>query len=376
MQVASRTAVAEFHDVVLESGYVFEQLHIAYETYGQLNAEKSNAVLIEHALTGDPHVSSGVANPAAAESPRSFAPGWWEDVVGPGKAIDTNEFFVVCANAIGGCNGSTGPASPSADGLAHGSRFPAVSIRDMAAAEVLLSDRLGIPAWHAVIGGSMGGARALEFALVAPERVNRATILAAPAFSDADQIAWAHTQIQAIELDPDFCGGDYAVIGRFPRRGLGLARQIAHLTYRADSELNERFANTRQEQWPDLAHRPRPASAGDAYYAIQSYLDYQATKLVDRFDAQSYRILTQALRDHDVRRGRSTNLAEALSAAQAKFQVISVSSDRLYPPAQVAQLAAALPGDVETHTLDSWAGHDGFLTEGAQLSPHLRRFLT
>lgn len=376
MRVASRTAVAEFHDVAVESGYVFEQLTIAYETYGRLNADRSNAVLIEHALTGDPHVSSGVEHPAAADAPRSFAPGWWEDVVGPGRAIDTNEFFVVCANAIGGCNGSTGPTSPSPDGLTYGSRFPSVSIRDMAAAEVLLTDRLGIQAWHAVVGGSMGGARALELSLLAPERVRRAAILAAPAFSDADQIAWAHTQIQAIELDPDFCGGDYAELGRFPRQGLGLARKIAHLTYRADAELNARFANTRQAQWPQLTHRPRPASAGDDYYAIESYLDHQARKLVDRFDAQSYRILTAALRDHDVRRGRSTDLQQALSAARAQFQVLSVSSDRLYPPAQVAELTAALPGTVDAHVIDSWAGHDGFLTEGAQVTPHLRRFLS
>lgn len=367
MPVAGRTGLAGFTDHHLESGYVFEEMHIAFETFGTLNAAGTNAVLIEHALTGDAHATSGVAEPATAEHPRSFAPGWWEEVIGPGRAIDTDEFFVVCANALGGCSGTTGPTTTHTDGLPYGSRFPALTIRDLVAAEIALTDRLGIASWHAVIGGSMGGARALEFALMAPERVQRATVLAAPAYSDADQIAWAHAQIQAIELDPDYCGGDYAALGRFPTAGLGLARQIAHLTYRADTELNHRFANTRQF--------PRPAGAPDTYYSIQSYLDHQARKLVGRFDAESYRVLTSALRDHDVRRGRSQDLGQALAHATSAFQVISVSSDRLYPPGQVAQLAEALPGTVAHHTIDSWAGHDGFLTEGRAVGRLVRAFL-
>lgn len=367
MPVTGRTGLAGFTDLALESGYVFEEMHIAYETFGTLNAERTNAVLIEHALTGDAHVTSGVAEPATAEHPSSFAPGWWEEVIGPGRPIDTDEFFVVCANALGGCNGSTGPTTIHADGLPYGSRFPALTVRDLVTAELALTDRLGIESWHAVIGGSMGGARALEFALLAPERVRKATVLAAPAYSDADQIAWAHTQIQAIALDPDYCGGDYAALGRFPAAGLGLARQIAHLTYRNDVELNHRFANAHQF--------PRPAGAPDTYYSIQSYLDHQARKLVHRFDAESYRVLTAALRDHDVRRGRHSDLAEALAGARSEFQVIGISTDRLYPPAQVAELAAALPGTVTHHTIESWAGHDGFLTEGQKVGRLVRGFL-
>jgi homoserine O-acetyltransferase/O-succinyltransferase len=368
MTVAGRTGLAGFVDFTLESGYVFPQMHIAYETFGRLNSDRSNAILIEHALTGDAHVTSGVDEPATAEHPRSFAPGWWEEVVGAGRAIDTDEFFVVCANAIGGCNGSTGPTSTHSDGLPFGSRFPRVTIRDLVQAELALSDELGIDRWHAVIGGSMGGARALEFSLVAPHRVAKTSVLAAPAFSEADQIAWAHAQIQAIELDPDYCGGDYAALGRFPAAGLGLARQIAHLTYRADAELNARFTNAMQD--------PQPSGAEEGYYAVESYLDYQARKLVNRFDAESYRILTGALRDHDVRRGRSQNLAEALAPATSEFQVISISSDRLYPPAQVNVLAEALPGSVDHHTISSWAGHDGFLTEGTAVGRLVRDFIS
>lgn len=368
MTVVGRTAVATLPDFRLESGYVFDEITIAYETFGTLNADRSNAVLVEHALTGDAHVTSGVAEPATAEHPGSFAPGWWEDLVGPGRHIDTNEFFVVCTNALGGCNGTTGPTSTHPDGLPYGSRFPSVTIRDMVNAELALADELGIDTWHAVVGGSMGGARALEFAAQAPARVGRLTVLAAPAYSDADHIAWAHTQIRAIELDPDFCGGDYQALGRFPEAGLGIARQIAHLTYRCDAELNSRFSNALQH--------PKPVHVDDTYYSIQSYLDHQARKLVNRFDAQSYRILTQALRDHDVRRGRSTDLAEALAGITAEVQVLSITSDRLYTPRHVATLAAALPGSPTPVSIESWAGHDGFLTEAAQIGPHVTGFLT
>ena len=363
MSTATTTATVRVSDFALEAGAVLGTVDIAYETFGELNRDGSNAILIEHALTGDSHVTSAVSQPAVTESPRSFAPGWWEDVVGPGRAIDTNEFFVVCANALGGCTGTTGPTSLAPDGLAYGGRFPRVSIRDMVRLEGRLADYLNIDRWHAVIGGSMGGARALEWALVHPDRVANTTVLAAPAFSTADQIAWAHTQIQAIQLDPDYCDGDYLTYGRFPKAGLGIARQIAHLTYRAAPELNDRFERRLQH-----AH-------DDQYYAIQSYLDHQATKLVRRFDAQSYVTLTQALREHDVRRGRADNLADALSGARSRFQVISMSSDRLYTPAQVKELAQALPGEVAYAEVTTWAGHDGFLTEAPAVGSLVKGFI-
>ncbi|MCQ9384262.1 homoserine O-acetyltransferase MetX [Brevibacterium moorei] len=370
MVVAAQRAVLDLEDVGLDCGAMLPEVRIAYETFGTLNADASNAILIEHALTGDSHVTSGVSDANANENSTSFAPGWWEALVGPGRAIDTNRYFVVCSNALGGCTGSTGPTSFAPDGLPYGGRFPSVSVRDQARVELALSDHLGIGVWDTVIGGSMGGARALEFILLAPQRVRRAAILAAPAYSLADQIAWAHAQVQAIQLDPDYCGGDYLALGRFPKAGLGLARQIAHLTYRADAELNERFERNLQET-TDV-----PVYGKDAYYSIQSYLDHQARKLVGRFDAQAYIVLTNALRDHDIRRGRGDgSLRSALAGATQDFLVLSMSTDRLYPPQQVLELAQALPGRVDYATIPTRAGHDGFLTEAKQVGERLRDFL-
>lgn len=336
-------------DLPLESGVILPDVELAYETFGTLNADRSNAVLIEHALTADSHVGS--------TDPEE--PGWWGPLVGPGAAFDTDRWFVICANMIGGCAGSTGPGTVAPDGLPYGSRFPSISLRDSVVAESRLADALGISTFHSVIGGSMGGARALEWAVIYPERVGHVVVLAAPAYSNADQLAWAHTQSLAIEMDPEYCGGDYGALGRFPHRGLGLARRIAHLTYRDGEELNERFGHDFQEE-----REPR-------YYRIDSYLDHQARKLVARFDANSYLVLTRALRDHDVRRGRGT-LREALSGLTADVTLIAISSDRLYPPAQVREIAAALPRETPVHMIESARGHDGFLLEHDQLAVVLR----
>ncbi|MDN5585373.1 MAG: homoserine O-acetyltransferase [Brevibacterium sp.] len=338
------TSVERILGFVTESGHTFGTVEVAYETFGTLNADRSNAVLIEHALTGDTHVTE-----------------WWAGVVGPGEAIDTNEYFVVCANSLGGCSGTTGPQSVYDDGLPYGSRFPAVTIRDMARLEHNLTQILGIDSWHAVIGGSMGGARALEFALLDKRKVNKCAIIAAPAFCEADQIAWAMMQERAIELDADYYAGDYTAVGRFPAQGLGLARQIAHLTYRNDADLNHRFSRRRRS--PD-------------YYEVTSYLDHQAKKLTARFDPHSYVVLSRALRDHDVRIGRSHDLATSLAESCTDNLVVSVSSDRLFPPAQVELLAQNLPGAVNHHVIESAVGHDGFLTETAAISSALRDFLS
>lgn len=338
------TSVESILGFTTDSGHTFGTVEIAYETFGTLNADRSNAILIEHALTGDTRATE-----------------WWSGVVGPGEAIDTNEYFVVCANALGGCSGTTGPQSTFSDGLPYGSRFPSVTIRDMARLEHNLTQILGIETWHAVIGGSMGGARALEFGLLDRRKTRKCAIIAAPAFVEADQIAWAMMQERAIELDPDYCSGDYTAIGRFPTAGLGLARQIAHLTYRNDADLNQRFSRRRR--------------AAD-YYEVTSYLDHQAKKLTARFDPHSYVLLTRALRDHDVRTGRSVDLRTALSEACTDSLVVSVSSDRLFPPPQVEQLARHLPGQVDHRVIDSPVGHDGFLTEATAVSAALREFLT
>ena len=326
-----------------DSGHTFGTVEIAYETFGTLNADRSNAILIEHALTGDTRVTE-----------------WWAGVVGPGEAVDTDKYFVVCANSLGGCSGTTGPQSTYDDGLAYGSRFPRVSIRDMARLEHNLAQILGIDSWVAVIGGSMGGARALEFALLDKRKVRKCAVIAAPAFCEADQIAWAIMQERAIELDADYYSGDYSAVGRFPSHGLGLARQIAHLTYRNDADLNERFSRRLRSE---------------DYYEVTSYLDHQAKKLTARFDPHSYIVLTRALRDHDVRRGRSSDLTTALADACTDNLVVSVSSDRLFPPEQVGILAEALPGRVRHHIIDSLVGHDGFLTETEKISAVLADFL-
>lgn len=359
MTVTSVNRVLEIDGFTLESG-VLDHISLAYETFGTLNAEKSNAVIVEHALTGDSHVTSGRTDSRAAGA----APGWWEELVGPGRPIDTDRFFVICTNALGGCTGTTGPLSTAPDGLPYGGRFPRVSIRDMARLELLLLDHLGIDHLYAVIGGSMGGARALELALEAPERVQRLTVLAAPAYSEADQIAWAHAQVAAITMDPDYAGGDYAALGSVPEKGLGLARQIAHLTYRSDAELNSRFGRNLQHM------------SDDPYYAVQSYLDYHGDKLVGRFDAQAYILLTDALRDHDVRRGRADTLNEALARYTGPALVLSLSTDRLYPPKQVKLIADNLPGQVEYAEIPTDVGHDGFLTEARAVGAYVSQFLS
>ncbi|MEA5454655.1 homoserine O-acetyltransferase [Sinomonas sp. JGH33] len=343
----------------LEAGGALPEVELAYETWGTLNADASNAVLIQHALTGDTHVAQGHAD----------QPGWWDSLVGPGKPVDTDRYFVVAANMIGGCYGSTGPASPDPDGLPWGSRFPFVTIRDSVRAEARLADRLGIRRWHAVVGGSMGGARALEWGLTYPHRVRHCVVVAIGAYSTAEQIALAQAQVLAIRQDPNYRDGDY--YGAVPpNAGLGLARRIAHISYRSEPEFSFRFGRRGQG-----AENPIEASDGAATrgrYQVESYLDHQADKLVRRFDANSYVILTEALMSHDVGRGRG-GAERALSAAGSEFFIASVTSDRLYFPEQSEQLARWLPGEVPVYTIDAKIGHDGFLTEIGQLGPELRR---
>ncbi|MET1022520.1 MAG: homoserine O-acetyltransferase [Arthrobacter sp.] len=346
-------------DLDLESGAQIPDVVLAYETWGTLNPDGSNAVLIEHALTGDTHVTRG----ASAE------PGWWEQLAGPGAPVDTDKYFVVSVNILGGCYGSTGPSTPAPDGRPWGSRFPLVTLRDTAAAEARLADALGIRSWYAVVGGSLGGARALEWAVSYPDRVRRCAVISVGASSTAEQIAFAQAQTLAIRQDPNFKGGDYYG-GPRPEAGLALARRIAHITYRSAAELDGRFG--RNAQHPE-APLEAGSLAGRGRYQVESYLDHQGNKLVRRFDANSYIAVTEALMSHDVSRGRGA-LPEALARATAEFLVAAVDSDRLYFPSQSQALAAALPGDVEVHTIEAPIGHDGFLTEINQLDAQLRRY--
>jgi homoserine O-acetyltransferase len=344
-------------DLDLESGARLPGVTLAYETWGTLNADHSNAVLIEHALTGDTHVTRG----SGAE------PGWWEQLAGPGAPVDTDKYFVVSINILGGCYGSTGPSAPAPDGAPWGSRFPLVTLRDTTAAEARLADALGIASWYAVVGGSLGGARALEWAVSYPERVRRCAVISIGASSTAEQIAFAQAQTLAIRQDPNFKGGDYYG-GPEPEAGLALARRIAHITYRSAAELDDRFGRT-----PQAAEAPLAAAslAGRGRYQVESYLDHQGSKLVRRFDANSYIAITEALMSHDISRGRGA-LEEALAPATAQFLVAAVDSDRLYFPAQSLALAKALPGEVQVQFIKAPIGHDGFLTEIGQLSRQLR----
>lgn len=346
-------------DLPLEAGGTLPSVTMAFECWGTLNEAGDNAVLIQHALTGSTHVSRG----------DSTEDGWWEGLVGPGEVIDTNKYFVVCANMLGGCYGSTGPSSIAADGRPYGSRFPFVTIRDSVAAEARLATRLGVTSWHAVIGGSMGGARALEWAASYPELVRRCAVVASCAASTAEQIAFAQAQVLAIRQDPNFAGGDY-YDGAAPTLGLGLARRIAHITYRSEAEMGARFG--REAQAEETITHNRLAAAVEARYKVESYLDHQARKLVSRFDANSYIAITEALMSHDVARDRGS-LEEALARTSCvEFLVAAVNSDRLYFPAQSEELAAALPGDVPVARIDSPIGHDGFLTEVAAVGELLR----
>lgn len=347
----------------LEAGGELPSVTLAFECWGTLNAAGDNGVLIEHALTGSPHVSRGA----------SEEDGWWEGLVGPGAVIDTTRYFVVCANIVGGCYGSTGPSSIAADGKPWGSRFPFVTIRDSVQAEARLADLLGIDSWYAVVGGSMGGARALEWAATFPGRVRRCAVVASCAASTAEQIALAQAQVLAIVQDPHFAGGDY-YDGAAPTAGLGLARRIAHISYRSEAEMGARFGRAAQDDGGTITHARSVATEG-GLYRIESYLNHQARKLVGRFDANSYLTITEALISHDVARGRGS-LEQALSVtAGVEFLVAAVSSDRLYFPEQSQALAAALPGTVSVGHIDSPIGHDGFLTEVHALGKLLQESL-
>jgi homoserine O-acetyltransferase len=329
-----------------EGGASLPSVTVAFETWGRLNQSRSNAVLVLHALSGDSH----------AEGPTGtghVSPGWWDALIGPGAPIDTDRYFVVCPNVLGGCQGTTGPSSRDADDAPYGSRFPVITIRDQVDVEVALADELGIETWAAVIGGSMGAMRALEWSVGYPDRVERAVVLAVSAAASAEQIALCSLQIRAIKSDPAYAGGDYYSSGRQPTSGLSIARGLGQISYRTEREFDERFAREAQDDEVPI-HGGR--------YAIESYLEYQGAKLVRRFDANTYVVLSEAMNHHDVGRGRG-GIAEALGTVRSRVTVAGIASDRLYPLGQQFEIARLLPGDHEVHVIESEFGHDGFLLE-------------
>ena len=344
---------ADLGPVELELGGHLPQVRVAYETWGTFDGD--NAVLIEHALTGDAHV-------CGLEAVGQPTPGWWDALVGPGKAIDTDRWYVVAANVLGGCQGTTGPSSTAADGRAYGSRWPRNTIRDQVVVEALLADHLGIERFASVMGGSMGGMRALEWLVMYPDRIGSALILATGAAATADQIATQTVQIQAIEADPDWNGGDYYGTGRCPVVGMGIARRIAHMSYRTETELAGRFGRDHQIGEDALA---------DGRFAVTSYLDHHADKLSRRFDPGSYVALSDAMNLHDIYRGRT---ADVLRGVQVPTRVVGIGSDRLYPLYLQQQLADELSAPLDV--VDSPFGHDGFLLESEQIGRIALELLT
>ncbi|MEV6944350.1 homoserine O-acetyltransferase [Streptomyces sp. NPDC051172] len=335
----------------LEAGGELPGTRLAFETWGRLASDASNAVLVLHALTGDSHV----VGPAGPGHP---TPGWWDGLIGPGRALDTDRWFVVAPNVLGGCQGSTGPSSLTPGGRRWGGDFPFLTQRDQVAVEADLADALGIARWALVVGGSMGGMRALEWAVSYPERTGALLLLASTAAASAEQIAWANIQLHAIRADPHWRGGHYHDTGQGPHAGLGLARRLAHVTYRSEPELQVRFGRT-----PQGTEDPRSGGR----YQVESYLDHHAAKLVRRFDAGSYVVLSEAMNSHDVGRGRG-GVRAALRRVTARTLVAGVASDRLYPPSQQAELASGIPTADDLRLIESPYGHDGFLIEVEQVA--------
>ncbi len=350
--------VVEIGALTLESGVVLDDVSIAMQRWGELNPERDNVVMVLHALTGDSHISG----PAGPDHP---TPGWWDGVAGPGAAIDTDRWCAIATNALGGCRGSTGPSSQAPDGKPWGSRFPAITIRDQVNADLAALAALGVIQVAAVVGGSMGGARALEWIVGHPDTVRAGLILAVGARATADQIGTQSTQVAAIKADPDWNGGDYYGTARSPAAGLEIARRVAHLTYRGEAELDARFGN-------DAQGDEDPTNGGR--YAVQSYLEHQGGKLVSRFDAGTYVALTDALSSHDVGRDRG-GVAAALAGCPVPALVAGITSDRLYPLRQQQELADLLPGCAGLNVVDSIYGHDGFLVETEAVAPLIRQTL-
>jgi homoserine O-acetyltransferase len=348
-------------DVEVTAGMTLPAVRVAYQTWGRLNEERTNAVYVCHALTGDSHVTGDAG-------PGHLTAGWWAGLVGPGAPVDTDRWFVVCANVLGGCQGTTGPASLAPDGRAWGSRFPVITVADMVEVERRVMDALEIPSWALMLGPSLGGMRVLEWMAAYPERVRSGLVLGTTAAVSADQIGTHATQIAAIEADPRFLDGDYydQPAGEGPHVGMGIARRIAHLTYRSESELDLRFGRDPQGD-------EDPSDGGR--FAVESYLDHQADKLSRRFDANTYVALTRAMSLFDVGEGRG-GVTETLGRFRAPLTVVGLDSDRLFPLRLQEELVAATPTAHPLHVVRSPYGHDGFLVEKDQVGEIVREALS
>ncbi|SDH35238.1 homoserine O-acetyltransferase [Nitrosomonas sp. Nm132] len=348
----------------LESGAILDNYEQVYETYGELNATGSNAVLICHALSGNHHVAG-----VYADNPKNV--GWWNNMIGPGKPIDTRKFFVIGVNNIGGCHGSTGPASINKKTDKHyGADFPMVTTIDWAETYVRLAEKLGIEQFAAVVGGSLGGMSVMQLALHAPERIRHAIVIAAAAKLTAQNIAFNDVARQAIITDPDFHGGDYYSHGTLPRRGLRLARMLGHITYLSNDSMAEKFG--RELRTGSLSFN------FDVEFQIESYLRYQGDKFADQFDANTYLLMTKALDYFDPARDYDDNLSAAFHCAKANFLVLSFSSDWRFSPERSRSIVKALLDNklnvsyAEIHTRH---GHDSFLMKDEHYHQLVRAYM-
>lgn len=347
-----------------EAGEELPHVRIAYETFGELNEARDNAILVFHALTGDSHL----VGPATAGHPTD---GWWSEIVGPGRPLDTDTYCIIAPNVLGGCQGTTGPGSLAQDHREWGARFPFLTIRDQVSAVARFADELGIGRFAAVIGGSMGGMHALEWGIMHRDRTARLAVIAAPPVTTADQIGLNLVQLEAIRSDPSYHGGDYydAPDGIGPHHGLATARRLALLNYRSNTELDERFGRSWQSAVSPLG--------GGGRFAVESYLDFHGNKFTRRFDANSYVTLVQAMNSHDVGRGRG-GVRAALQTLDLPLLVLGIPSDRLFTIDGQDEIARHSPGSLDGTTatrIDSPYGHDSFLIEFEMVGAQLTRLL-
>ena len=336
--------------LTLRSGRVLEQYDLIYETYGELNADRSNAVLICHALSGDHHA-------AGYHSMDDKKPGWWDTCIGPGKPIDTNKFFVVSLNNLGGCSGSTGPVSINPEtGKAYGPDFPIMAVRDWVNSQARLADVLGIDVWAAVVGGSLGGMQVLRWSIQFPERLKHAVVIASAPKLSAQNIAFNEVARQAIAKDPDFHDGWYQEKGTLPKAGLMQARMLGHLTYLSDDAMRQKFGRELREGKLNFSFAPE--------FQVESYLHYQGEKFSTRFDANTYMLMTKALDYFDPARDHDNDLRKCLSQAKCRFLVVSFTTDWRFAPARSEEIVNALihaDKDVSYACIESDNGHDAFL---------------
>ncbi|HIJ61199.1 MAG TPA: homoserine O-acetyltransferase [Rhodospirillaceae bacterium] len=347
----------------LDCGLAMAPVTVAYQTYGRLNADKSNAILICHALTGDQFV--------AEPHPLTGKPGWWAEMVGPGRVLDTDRYFLICANVLGGCMGTTGPADINpATGKPWCLNFPVITIGDMVRAQLRLVDHLGIDRLFCVIGGSMGGMQVLEWAARYPDRVFAAVPIACSARHSAQNIAFAEVGRQAIIADPDWCGGDYPLSGKNPHRGLAVARMAAHITYLSETALHRKFGRTLQSGALTYGF--------DADFQVESYLRHQGSTFVERFDANSYLYITRAMDYFDLAADHGGILANAFTGTRTRFCVISFTSDWLFPTRESRAIVHALnavAANVSFVEVESDKGHDAFLLDEPEFHATLSGFL-